>query len=143
MNQRGRKSAAALAVVTQDQTAVTPLMPPPGLSQAERGVWMLTVNSKPVDWFGIEHGPLLVEYVRHVCRSHVVDEQMKAFDAEWLATDEGLKRYEKLAGVATKIAGVIKALATSMRLTQHAVYHKDKAGMGPGKGRKIWQREPS
>jgi hypothetical protein len=142
MIQRGRKSSSALAVV-DDLTGVSPAVAPPCLSDAERGVWVETVNSKPVDWFGTEHIPLLVEYVRHVCRASVIDEQMRAFDAERLATKEGLIRYEKLTSMAIKTAGMVNRLCTSMRLTHQAIYHPDKVGMGPGKGngRKLWQRE--
>jgi hypothetical protein len=140
MNQRGRKSATALTVVDTGP-GVSPLAIPPGLSQAERGVWLATVNSKPVDHFRSEHVPLLVEYVRHVCRGHVIDEQLRAFDKEWLATDEGIKRYEKLSGMANKTAGMINRLACSMRLTQHSTYRNDK--VIPKPGRRLWQREPS
>ena len=141
MNQRGRKSMAALAVV-DGSAAISPIMAPAGLTQAELQVWLALVNSKSTDWFGTEHVPLMVEYVRHVCRGHVVDTQLRVFTDEWLATDEGLKRYKDLSGIATKTAAMIKTLATSMRLTQQTVYHKDKAGMGPKRG-KVWQREPS
>jgi hypothetical protein len=140
MNQRGRKSAAALAVVP-DQPGVPALAVPPGLTQAERNVWLATVNSQPADHFGIEHVPILVEYARHVCRSHVIDEQLKGFDPEWLATDEGVRRYEKLSGVAIKTAGMIQRLATTMRLTHQSRYRADK--VIPKPGRKLWQREPS
>lgn len=101
---------------------------------------MATVNSKPADWFGLEHVPLLVEYCRMVCRGHVIDEQLRAFDAEWLATDEGLRRFERLMGIAAKSAGVIKALATAMRLSQQATMRHEK--VHPKPGRKLWQREP-
>lgn len=99
------------------------------------------VNSRPADWFGSEHVPIMVEYARNVCRGHVIDEQIRAFDAEWLATDEGVKRYEKLSGIAVKTAGMIHRLATSMRLTHHSHYSAEKKAPRPG--RKLWQREPS
>lgn len=141
MNQRGRKSSAALAVVDDQDMSLARIMPPSGLSQAERQVWMALVNSKPADWFGIEHVPLMVEYARHVCRGHVVAGQLDAFTDEWLATDDGLRRFKDLSGIANKTASMVKTLATSMRLTHQAVYHKDKAGMGPNRAGKVWQRE--
>jgi len=111
------------------------------LTQGERGVWLATVNSKPADWFGTEHVPILIEYVRCVCRAQVVDGQLKAFDDAWLATDDGLARFEKLTSIATKTAGMINRLATAMRLTQQATMRADK--VHPKPGRKLWQREPS
>src|SRR5580765_6940490 len=108
MNQRGRKSAAALTVVGDRLPGSASALPvPPTLSPAERLVWMATVSAKPGDWFGMEHVPLLVEYCRHVCRGHVVDQQLKAFDPEWLKTDEGLRRYQALSAIAYQIAGMV------------------------------------
>lgn len=143
MQQRGRKSSAALVIVDEEVTGIAQVMAPAGLSDAERQEWLALVNSRPADWFGTQHIPMMVEYVRHVCRGHVIDEQLRLFDKDWLETDDGLRRYEKFVGMALKNAGMIKTLATSMRLTQQTVYHKDKAGMGPPKAKKLWQREPS
>ena len=141
MNQRGRKSMASLAVVDGGLAGIAPIAAPPGLTDAERGVWQATVESKPADWFGSEHIPLMVEYVRQVCRGHVIDAQIKAFDEAWLATDEGLARFEKLTTLGTKTAGMIARLATNMRLTHQSVWRADKAGLGVSKGKKLWQRE--
>lgn len=138
MNQRGRKSSAALAVV-DDRSLPTGVPVPPGLSAAERVVWMTTVNSKPTDWFGTEHVPMLVEYVRCVCRAQVIDGQLKAFDDAWLNTDEGLVRFDKLTAMAIKTAGMINRLATSMRLTQQSTVRAEKVHAKPA-GR-LWQRE--
>ena len=141
MNQRGRKSSASLVAVSGP--GIAPLMVPPGLTEGERGVWLATVNSKPADWFGTEHIEMLVDYARNVCRGHVVDAQLKAFDPEWMATDNGLRRWALLVGTAAKLSGVTNTLMRSMRLTHQSVYRADKAGMGPGKGTgKVWQREP-
>lgn len=143
MNQRGRKSMAALAVVDGGLAGISPVKAPPGLTPAERGVWTETVNSKPADWFGSEHIPIMVEYVRQVCRGHVIDAQIKAFDETWLATDEGLARFEKLTTIGTKTAGMIARLATNMRLTHQSVWRADKAALVKGSGRKLWQRDES
>jgi hypothetical protein len=142
MKQRGRKSMAALAVVGDGVVGVSPIHPPPTLSDAERNVWLGIVNAKPADWFGPEHVSMLTDYVRQVCRGHVIDEQIKAFDPEWLMSADGLKRYETLIGMAAKISGVQNTLLRSMRLTHQAVYRKDRGGMGPGRARKLWQHDP-
>ena len=78
------------------------------LSDAERAVWMATVNSKPADWFGLEHVPLLVDYVRHICKADVFDAQIKAFEPHWLATDDGLRRYGKLIDLSVKTSAAIR-----------------------------------
>ena len=60
-----------------------------------------------------------------------------------MATDEGLRRWKTLVDMGAKVAGVVQTYMRSMRLTHQAIYHKDKAGMGPGKGTgRVWQREP-
>lgn len=147
MKQRGRQSGVALAVVgpvdDDGATSTLPayLRPPPTLTDAEREVWTATVDSKPASWFGIEHGPMLVEYVRNVCRASVIAEQMEGMRPEDLETDEGLRRYDRLQGMAIKTAGIIHVLMRAMRMTHSSIYRASKAGMGPGKGRKPWQRE--
>jgi len=140
MKQRGRKSAAYLAADI-DAKGIARVGAPPMLSDAERAVWMATVNSKPADWFGLEHVPLLVDYVRHICKADVIDAQIKAFEPEWLAADDGLKRYGKLIDLAVKTSAAIKALATSMRLTQQTIYRADKAGLTKRPNGKLWVRE--
>ena len=101
---------------------------------------MATVNGKPSNFFRSDHVPILVEYVRAVCRGHVIDEQLRVFDAEWLATDDGLKRYERLSSLANQTAGTVLRLATSMRLTPSSIYRPDKAGTDKPSG-KLWRRE--
>ena len=90
MNQNGRKSAAALAVVEPGSTLPTPT----GLSAGERAVWLRSVKGKPADYFGTEHVAMLVTYCRLVCRLDIVDQQVREFQPEWMATEEGLKRFD-------------------------------------------------
>src|SRR6266704_2752623 len=136
--QRGRKSAAALTVVQGDYA---PMPAPLGLTEIEKTTWTDLVMSRPADWFGVQHVPIMTEYVRSVCRAHVVDQQIKGFLPEWFVTDEGLGRYNTFLGMAARLAVVIHKLATSMRITHHSVYEAKKAGMKAKPGPKIWQRE--
>ena len=99
---------ASLAVVVVDAKGIARVGAPPMLSDAERAVWMATVNSKPADWFGLEHVPLLVDYVRHICKADVFDAQIKAFEPHWLATDDGLRRYGKLIDLSVKTSAAIR-----------------------------------
>lgn len=101
---------------------------------------MATANDKPSDWFGSSHVAMLVDYCRAVARADVVDGQIKEFDPDWLKTDEGLKRYERLISVGAKLSGVCNTLARSMRVTHQSIYRADKTVPKPG--RKLWQREP-
>ena len=135
MEQRGRKSAAGLAVVTRDEA----LPVPTGLTVGERMVWQRTVCGRPGNYFGSEHVAMLVEYCRLVCRLDVIDQQVREFQPEWMATDEGLKRYDRLVSMGAKLAGATFNLARAMRLTHHAVNESKKAIAKPG-GR-LWQRD--
>lgn len=82
---------------------------------------------------------MMVEYVRAVCRGHVIDGQIRAFDPDWLKTDEGVKRYERLSKISTTTTAIMTRLASAMRLTQQSRILKDK--VIPKAGRKLWQRE--
>lgn len=114
------------------------------MTDGQRALWLVTVNSKPAEWFGPEHVPLLVEYVRHVATAELLTQQIETFDPAWLADDDGIKRYDRLAKMRMREAAVIHQLARSMRLTQQAMYRADKAATLAGKGggkRKPWQSE--
>jgi hypothetical protein len=137
MQQRGRQSSAALAIV--DESPTSALSVPSGLSQAERTVWLRTVNGRPGDYFGSEHVAMLVEYCRLVCRMDVIDQQVREFRPEWLADEEGLKRYDRLLSLAARLSGAAFNLARAMRLTHHAVHEAKKAIPKP-LGR-VWQRD--
>jgi hypothetical protein len=141
MAQPGRKSAASLSVVGL-VTSLKRLAPPDDLTSEQRSIWLATVNSKPAEWFGDEHMPILREYVRHVVTAEVLTRQIEGFDPAWMADDEGLKRYDKLTGMRAREAGVINTLARSMRLTQQAAYRADKAATlgDKSRGRKPWQQ---
>jgi hypothetical protein len=141
MQQRGRKSAASLAVVGADVPGISRLGPPSTLTDGERAVWLATVNSKPAEWFGSEHVPLLVNYVRHTVAADVIDAQIRDFDPEWLKKDEGLDRYEKLRKLFRQETEAINRLARAMRLTHQSIYRADKAATltGKARGRKPWE----
>lgn len=141
MQQRGRKSAASLAVV--GATPIHRVAPPEGLGTEQKAVFLSVVNSMPADWFGAEHLPLLVAYCRHVVTANVVAREIEAFQPEWMATDEGLERYEKLMKMAQRESASINGLARSMRLTHQSKYRADKAHTLAGKssGNRPWEYE--
>jgi len=143
MQQAGRKSAAALSVVSA-VTSLARIAPPGVLTDSERALWLSTVNSKPAEWFGDEHVPMLAEYVRHVTTAELLTGQIAAFKTEWLIADDGPKRYEILLRMRARETGMVNTLARAMRLTQQSIYRADKAATLSGKGggrRKPWQSE--
>ena len=142
MMQRGRKSSAQLAVV--GAAVISRIAPPNELTDKERGLWLDTVNSKPAEWFGNEHIPMLVEYVRHVSTADLLTREIQAFTAEMFADTDELKKLKILTSMRAQEASCINTFARSMRLTQQSIYRADKAatlsGDGEGK-RKPWQQE--
>jgi hypothetical protein len=125
MKQRGRKSAASLAVISTER-GITRIGPPSTLSEGEAAVWTRIIDSKPAEHFGLKDVPHLTNYCRHVVKADVIDGLIKAFEPEWLNDDDGLKRYERLLTMAQRETGCIEKLARSMRLTHQSIYRADK-----------------
>jgi hypothetical protein len=138
--QRGRKSAASLAVVRPFFQEHRPA-PPAELTPEQAEEWVAIVNAMPADWF--DHAPeLLVAHVRHVCTARLLAAQINAFDPAWLASDEGLKRYDKLLAMRERETKSMMSLATKMRLTQQSRYRADRAAVAVKNaptGRRPWE----
>jgi hypothetical protein len=131
MNQRGKKGVAALAVVpppTELITAKKRLQPPENLSPELLDLWQRTVDSKPADWFGAEHAPMVESYCRHMHNARTIGKALDTVPAEWLVDPEGLKRYDRLYAMHERETRAASALATRMRLTQLSVIDKRVAG---------------
>ena len=103
------------------------LQPPKGMAAEQSKVWAAAVASKPSDWFDGGSAPLLAELCRLVVEADRVDGALSAFDTEWLATDEGLKRYERLVNLQDKLAGRICSLAVKLRLSPSSHTRQDGA----------------
>jgi hypothetical protein len=120
MADRGRKSAASLAVVAA-MPGLRP-EPPAELTPEQADVWRAVAATKPADWFGADTHPLLAGYCRHVAAARVLAGAIDAFAAPDLSTGEGLRRYGRLLAMRERETRAITALARSMRLTQQARY---------------------
>jgi hypothetical protein len=122
---------------------VSRIAPQQALPDDQMRIWLATVNSKPAEWFGSEHIPMLLEYVRHVTTADMLTKQIEGFDPKWMDDAEGLVRMDRLTKMRAREATVIHVLARSMRLTHQSIYRADKAATltDRPKGRKPWQRE--
>src|SRR5437868_6214717 len=95
MATRGRKSAAALSVVAGSIDGRP--QPPADLTDFQAAVWARTVAGEPLDQFRTAAlQQLLKEYCRHCETAHNLARMIDEFDPEWLADEDGLKRYDKL-----------------------------------------------
>jgi hypothetical protein len=135
MKQRGRKSSESLGIVGG---LAEPLQPPDSLTADERLVWQETVGGKPADYFGLEQGPLLVEYVNAVCRSRLCKVLVEEHSAVRDSSTAWRKEFKQLSQLADRASVLVQSLATSMRLTHQSVYRADK--VIPKKGQTLWQR---
>ena len=120
MDRPGRISAASLSVLAVGPARL--LAPPAGMPEIQAAVWAATVASKPADWFGPDSIPILTAYVKAVDTHRIVCAEMDEFDPEWLKTDDGLRRYDKLTQIQDRAAKQLTTLATKMRLTQQSRY---------------------
>jgi len=144
MKQRGRKSAASLAVSTVTAVGNTRdrLQAPAHISDAERSVWIDVVNDQPADAFSQTHAPLLELYCRHIVQARILADELANFDRSWLADDDGLKRYDRLLAMAEREGRAASSLATRLRITRQAVEHPTTVGRGlarQAKTRKPWE----
>ena len=149
MQQRGRKSAASKtlkSVNVEDSVTAIPrsATPPADFTEFEASIWTQVVNTKPADWFGTDTHPLLIAYCKHVATAAVLDRKIAEFEPEWMDSDAGLARYDKLLSAREKQSRAIMALARSMRLTQQSQYdHKtaNTANKKSGNGSKTpWEK---
>lgn len=144
MAQRGRKSAASLSVVAQDSAlGASRLEAPVSVTDAEKEVWIQVINDHPADSFTETHVPLLELYCRHVTRGRVLANQILKFNPKWIDDDDGLKRYDKLLGMAEREGRAASSLATRLRITRQAIDQQTVARMQQGGGakKKPWQKE--
>lgn len=120
MLQRGRKTTGAL-MAHSPSLAVERLRPFAHLSDAEQQVWLEVVNDQPADAFTAVHGPMLELYARHIVQSRVIADELANFERAWLATEDGLKRYDRLLAMAEREGRAASSLATRMRITRQAI----------------------
>lgn len=144
MTQRGRKSAASMAVaaVVAPISSVSRLCAPVHMSDAERAVWLEVVNDQPADAFSSTHAPLLELYCRHIVQARILADELTNFDRAWMADDDGLKRYDRLLGMAERESRAASSLATRLRITRQAVEHPTTVGRSQAaqsKKKKPWE----
>lgn len=118
MGTRGRKSRFDRIADGEDVGVAGVHLAPPAdaeLTAEERAVWVRTVESKPAAWFGQEHVPLLVGYVRHVVETARLQRELKDMDPATNVRKYVL--YTRLVDVAIR---TLLSYARSMRLTQQS-----------------------
>ena len=143
MAQRGRKSAASIAVRAAPTLSDSRLPAPLHMSDAEQAVWVDVVNDQPASAFSPTHGPLLEMYRRHVVLSRVLADEILNFDRAWLADDDGLKRYDRLLAMHERESRAASSAATRLRITRQAIDQQTVARsiINAPKAKKPWEIE--
>lgn len=144
MAQRGRKSAAAVAVAAQVAPVVSTarLAPSAHLSDAEQIVWCRVVGDQPASAFTEVNRDMLDMYCQHAVSAQVLDDEIKAFDREWLRDNDGLKRYDTLLKMREREVRSASSLATRLRITRQAMADAKtvgRANANMGRSRKPWE----
>ena len=141
MAQKGRKSTAGLSIVTPVTLQRPP--PPDELNEKERAMWVDITNSKAVEYFDAGTVVMLAEYCRLKTTIEVMAVQINLFDPEWLASDDGVKRYRALTNIRDQAQGRLVTLARSLRLTNQSRFQPTSAATrsSPGKANnRLWER---
>ncbi len=126
MGARGKKSAAALAVVQPAGiTSILRPVAPDELSSEEAHEWRPIVNRMPADWFPRETWPLLVQYCRHIVTARHVAQMIDNFLADD-KENQTVGIYNKLLNMQSREGRDMSSLATRMRISQHAQYNHKK-----------------
>lgn len=144
MAQRGRKSAAAVAVAAQVGPVISEsrLRPSAHLSDAEQGVWARLVNDHPASAFTETHRDMLEMYCQHTIQAQLLADEIQSFDRAWLADDDGLKRYDRLLAMREREVRSASSLATRLRITRQATADPKtvgRANAAVGRSRKPWE----
>jgi hypothetical protein len=135
MGERGRKSAASLAIIQAGGvTSVPRPAAPDDLTEEQAHEWRCIVNRMPADWFPRETHGMLAHYCRHICTARRIAQMIEDFESK-PSEDEGwLDTYDKLLKMQEREGRAMSSLATRMRVSQQGQYnHKKKPGSSVSK----------
>ena len=77
---RKSQAAATVAQVINIRPAASRLPVPPDMPDEQSEVWRTTTAALPADWFGLEHGPMLALYCRHIARAGQIERAIGKLD---------------------------------------------------------------
>src|SRR5262245_3797411 len=134
MGRRGPKSAveqaneAGLKVIDGDFSGRRPDAPE-RLTSEQTAIWNLIINGEPVDKFATaETQNMLADLCVARASLDTVYSTINDFEASWLKSAKGLKRYAEMMDVANKLVGRCINISRSLRLTNQSRYTPHTAG---------------
>lgn len=140
MGVRGRKSAAALAVIGPSGVEVVERPRPPAeLTDEQQVEWRAIVNAHAADRFPREQHPMLTAYCRHVVAQRRI--------AQLVADCEGgdgpfdPDHYDKLLRMQERESRCLASLAVRLGFAYSTAYETKRPAKGKGTTRKPWEIE--
>jgi hypothetical protein len=139
MAQRGRKSAASLAIVAPISEHRPP--PPEGLTPEQAAEWTAIVRRLPHDFFPRESHRLLEAFCRHTTSFRILSECIDSFQKEWLNDPGGFGQYRELLALRDREGRALSSLATRLRITPASRYQPRTAATAAAKpgDRQAWE----
>jgi len=122
--QRGRRSAAALAIAAPTVEIVQRADAPYDLTDEQTDEWRPIVNRLPADWFPRETHGVLAQLCRHIINARRVAQLINA-ELENEKLDVSI--YDKLLHMQERESRAIASLSTKLRITQQATVRAEKA----------------
>lgn len=135
MGERGRESAASLAVIGPGgvETVRRP-EPPSELNAEQMDVWRGVVAAMPADWFPPASHGTLIQLCRHRLRARHLAQLIDALQA---SDDFDVREFRDLLRSETETTRLIESCETKLRLTPQTQY--DKSKKRGNQGRKPWE----
>ena len=139
MGTRGRKSAAELGVVHGIPQRPGP---PDELTPEQADEWRAVVGRMPVDWFGREIFPLLLQYCRHVVHARHIGKLIDAAHDMDIGDRKALMRLNRLLAMQERQTNALMGLATKLRMTNQSRFTPQAAATrakGRRTGKPLWE----
>lgn len=141
MEQRGRKSAAKLAVVTKLPNSRP--KPPASLTPRQAEHWKRIAATMTAEWFTAPTQPMLADLCRWIVRGEDAERHLQALDLLELPLADHCKIRASLLAESKDAARTVMAYETKMRLTQQAQRDssvaKTAAKRGAAADKKPWE----
>jgi len=124
MRQRGRKTTTGVDPRVIEGGFAQRADPPDDLVPEAAAIWRLIVSSEPPDLISTAATrDLLKDYCRHRATADKVSAIIDLFQADWLKSKDGVKRYSDLCKVRDAEGRAAADKATKLRLTNQSRWH--------------------
>lgn len=122
MGDRGRKSAADLAVVASGGVVTTERpRPPPELTDEQKVEWVAVVNAHPADRFGREQLPMLAAHCRHVVAQRRIAQLIASAEK---ADEFNIEEYDRFLRMQERESRCLASLAVRLGFAYSTAYEK-------------------